>query len=71
MTGDNIIKLPLVTRVGPDSIDPSERDLAHHIRSGRLDAEAIKALYERSGFCDWFSRQGFAVYKHGILNSAT
>lgn len=64
-----IIMLPVVTTLAPNAIDPSVRDVAHRIRTGRIDADEMRTLFAQSGFRDWFARRGFEIHKRAVLGS--
>lgn len=63
----NIIRIPRAEAY--TSVNPDDVDLAYRIRSGRFDRSEIVARFEKSGFAEWFERQGLPLYRASVIGS--
>ncbi len=63
----NVVNLGVIPRIEAMVIDADARDIARRLRTGGMAHAEIEALFEKSGFSDWYHRIGFTLYRNSVI----
>ena len=63
----NVVNLGILPRDRDATSEAPFSDIARRIRAGGIAHKEIEALFEKSGFSDWYHRIGFTLYRNSVI----